>query len=350
MDFLKKLQNANPTQLLKFAAIAFAGVFILMLVSKILNPMMPNTLTQKYFDGATSNRAVSEPAGAPYYGGEEMGYDSMDVETTSLSMRNIMPQPPADDGYATGDDAEAYEITSYSASIETRDVTRVCDTVAGLKSETYVIFEFTNIYDRGCNFTFKVETERVGEVLPVIEGLEPKDLSVNSETIKQLVEDYTSQEDILKSKLASIDETLTDAVSAYDEIATLARRTQDVESLTTIINNKVTVIERLTQERINITAQLERINRSKEQQLDRLEYTYFSINVYEQVFVDGEALKDSWKRAIKQSVHDVNEVIQQMTVGLISFVFLGLQLILYFFLLLFVAKYGWRITKKIWNT
>ncbi len=350
MKFLKQIQKASPAQMFKFAVVAFVGVLLLLVVSKILSPMMPNIASEKYLGGSSSNGMMVEPGIAQYYGAEDRSYGSTKIESVALSMRNIAPQPPADGGYTRGNDAEAYEITSYTASIETRDIQGACDSLANLKSETHVIFEVANEYDRGCYVTFKVETKQVEDVLSVIEKLQPKDFSVNSQTIKQLVEDFTSQEDILKNKLTSIDETLTQAVSSYDEIAALATRTQDVETLTTIINNKVNIIERLTQERINIIAQLEHLSRAKAQQLDRLEYTYFSVSVYEQVFVDTESLKDSWKYAIKQSVRDINEVLQEMTVGLVSFVFLGLQLIVYFFLLLFVAKYGWRITKKIWNT
>jgi len=155
--------------------------------------------------------------------------------------------------------------------------------------------------------------------------------------------------DILKKKIASIEKTLADAVSAYDQVTRLATQTQNVDSLAKIIDSKIGIIERLTQERININAQLERLSRAKAEQLDRLDYTYFNVSVVENKFIDGQNLKDSWKAAIKNFVRDVNNVFQDITVNLVTLLFLILQYVIYFFIVLMVVKYGWRSVKYIWK-
>ena len=129
----------------------------------------------------------------------------------------------------------------------------------------------------------------------------------------------------------------------------LATRVQDVESLAKILDSKINIIERLTQERININAQLERLERSKAEQLDRLEYTYFSVNIFETKFVDGEALLDSWKESIKGFVRDVNSIAQDVTVNLVTLILRVLQLSLYLLIVLVVVKYGWKLVKYIWQ-
>ena len=186
-------------------------------------------------------------------------------------------------------------------------------------------------------------------MLAAIEALDPRDLSESIFTIKRQIDDFTSEEDILTRKLISIDETLRSAVKAYDDVTLLATRAQNVESLAKIIDSRLSLIERLTQERVNINAQLERLSRAKEQQLDRLVYTYFSVNVYENKFFDGEDIKDSWKQAVREFVQTVNESLQGITVNLVALLFLALQFAIYALLILIFAKYGWRLVKYIWE-
>jgi hypothetical protein len=119
--------------------------------------------------------------------------------------------------------------------------------------------------------------------------------------------------------------------------------------LAKIIDSKIGIIERLTQERININAELERLDRSKSEQLDRLDYTYFNVNVIENKFVDIQNLKDSWSTAVKSFVNDINKVLQDISINLVTLLFLALQYILYIFIILIIAKYGWKLVKYIWK-
>ena len=191
--------------------------------------------------------------------------------------------------------------------------------------------------------------KNVPEVLAFIKDFDPKDISETTYTIKRQIDDYTSEEEILKSKLASIDDTLRGALRAYDEVTALATRTNDAGSLAKIIDSKIGVIERLSQERINAATQLDRLARAKADQLDRLLYTYFHVNIYENKFVDGEAIADSWKAAIRDFVRTLNQTMQDVTVNLLGALFIFAQYVLYFFILLFAAKYGWRAAKDIWK-
>ncbi len=187
------------------------------------------------------------------------------------------------------------------------------------------------------------------EVLKLIKDLGAKEISENTRTIKRQIEDFTSEEEILKNKQASIDETLNNAITAYDEITALATKTNNADSLAKVIESKIKIIERLTQEKINIRAQLDRLARSKALQLDRLEYTYFNVNIIENKYIDGKSIKDSWKAEIKKFVSDVNDIAQNISINLLKFL-LNLVLVLaYCFILLFIAKIIWRAVKYIWN-
>jgi hypothetical protein len=284
--------------------------------------------------------------------GSKMGY-AVAPSMPELSARNVaqsraasMPYPMP--GGVPGDNAEEFEVTQYNATIETRRIEETCGAITALKSRSDVIFENATASDRNCDFTFKVKHASVEEVLAKIKALNPKDISENSYTIKRQVDDYTKEIEVLEKKRASIDETLRSAISAYNEVTTLATRSQNAEALASIINSKISLIERLTQENININEQIDRYTRSKADQLDQLDYSYFYIHVYENKFLDGEQLVDSWKQALRDFVWNVNKVVQDLTLNLILLLAFVFQWILYAFIALIVAKYGWKFTKYFW--
>jgi hypothetical protein len=339
--------DLKPANILKITGLALVAIIVIILAFRLIGSSF-NSLSRKV--GLNNSASQGAPAfdSISYLKSEEMA-SGVSGGTASLSVRNVVsPTIPSPSNATTGDDAEALEVTEYNASIETRQLTDTCAKITAWKSRADVIFENANEYEHGCNYTFKVKRDSVVEILTALENLNPKELNASTYTIKNLVDDYTSEVEILKKKQSSIEETLTDAVDAYNGITKLATRIQDVESLAKIIDSKIGVIERLTQERINVNAQLDRLERSKAEQLDRLDYTYFNIRITENKLIDGQNLKDSWKTALKSFVRDINVFIQDITVNLVALLFLALQYIIYFFILLIIAKYGWQLAKHIW--
>lgn len=362
MDFLKRM-NITPMLVVKMIAGGVVAVLLLSFLYSLITssfnslgirvgaPMgmtAPSYGVGGFGGGAEYDMAVS----SDYYDGgygSKAGY-AVEPSTPQFSTRNAMTSYPAPyPGSPAGNAAEEYEVTDYSVSIETRKVEDTCGAFAELKAKTYVIFENSNTYDRGCNFTFKVEHDNVEEVLTWLKDFDPKDINENVYTIKQQIDDFTSEVDVLTKKRASIDQTLTSALTAYDEITRLATNTQNADALAKIIDSKIGIIERLTQERININEQLDRLARAKADQLDRLEYSFFNVNVYESKYVDGEQLKDSWKAAIREFVQNLNQAIQDVTINLVLLAVLVAQWLLYALIALFVIKYAWKYGKDIWN-
>jgi hypothetical protein len=294
-------------------------------------PGLSNNYYQKGYDLAESE--------APSYGG---------VSDSQLSLRNISSTTPGENS-ATGADAEDYEVTSYSAEVRTRNLDYTCRIVSQLKTLEHVVFEWAEESDSYCNYSFKVEREKALEVVAVIEDLNPRNLSENTRTIKRQVEDFTSEREILEAKQQSINETLESALIAYNEITTLATNTGDAETLASIINSRIQIIERLTQERIAISAQLDRLSRAQAEALDGLDYTQFQVSVIERKFINLEAMGDSWQQAIEQFFLTVNKALQDATINVLGFLFVLAPFVLYFFILVVFAKYGWRLARYVWK-
>lgn len=345
MDFLKNM-NVKPLVIFKMTVLAVACISVVVFaVSLIKNTIGPIARQNK---NITASVAPSYGMGGAVVSEDAMYFNSkVGSGVANFSVQNIMPVPYPQG--TTGNNAESFEVTDYNASIEARDKSSVCGRIADLKGLSYVIFENAQESDRTCNYTFKVEKKYVSEILEKIKSLEPKDLYENTRTIKRELDDFTNQTEILEKKLASIDDTLKNAITAYDQISALATRAQDVASLTKIIDSKLQTIERLTQEKININQQLEYLSRAKAEEMDKLAYTYFNINVYENKYVDFDNIKDSWVVSVQHFVYSFNSAVQNASINLIATLLLLLPYAIYGIIIFLAVRYGWRLLRDKWK-
>ncbi len=261
---------------------------------------------------------------------------------------DIAPMPP-EGGYVTGTDAESYEVKTFSADVKTSHLEETCGKISALKPRADVIFETANVNDDNCNFSFKVKKEKEAEIVALIEGLKPDNLNANTQTIKGTIESFDKQLQILENKLASIEDTLTKSQRAYDEVTRLATAKQDVESLAKIIDSKLNLIERLSTQRIQVKQEIDQYKQGKSDELDRLNYSFFSVNILKDLIFDWKQIRDSWKFEMKAFVDNFNGVIQGISVNLLTYMIRFIQVAIYFFLSLFLLKYVWLATKKIWR-
>jgi len=345
MDIVKALKE-NKFRLLKIIGFVFLSLIVLSFVITLFSASLGNMFRQTGGGFASNLSLDSYKEGYDYGENIETGHPSS--SEARFSQRNISPTTPGGDG-TVGGDAEDYEVTSYWAQIQTRNIESTCRVIFQLKGLNHVIFEHAEEANDYCNYSFKVERERASEILGVIEDLDPRNLSENTRTIKKQVEDFTSEREILEAKQQSINETLESALLAYSEITTLATSAGDAETLAGIINSRIQVIERLTQERINISAELDRLSRAQAEALDGLDYTRFSVTVVERRFINLEEMGDSWQRAIEQFFLTINKALQDATINVLGFLFAVLPYILYLFIIIVFAKYGWRLAKYVWK-
>ncbi len=349
MEFFSRL-NPRQQQVMRVTGMAVLGVAVLSVVVRVVGS--PAGLLGR--PGLMGEVGSAIAPALPYQEASyaTVGSAAMDKAggwAPTLSARNVAPMPPSQPGSVSGNDAEAFEVTHYRAQIETRDLGQACDQIAGWKGQSYVIFERANRGDRTCDFRFKVERARVDEVLGRLQALKPKELTQDTETIKREVSDFTSELDILQKKQRSIDSTLDSATRAYDEISTLATRTQDAASLARVIEAKLQTIERLTAERLAVNEQVDRLQRLKAERLDQLDYTYFSVDVYERPYLDGKQLKESWQAAVREFVRTVNQIAQDLTLGLVALAVFAAQYVVYLLLAVLLAKYVWKVVRAIWK-
>ncbi len=322
----------------KVIGLALLGVAAISVIIALIGFSFRTVFQKPAYFGGGSNFAYEESA------------DGYFAEPMTVMSRSKMSLPPIPEpGFSTGEDAENFEVKTYSAQIKTRKLENTCKVISDLKSKEEVIFETSNESETNCSYRFKVKKESEAPVLAIIESLKPEDLNQNIQTIKGTIEAYDKQLDILQKKLASVEETLESAQQAYDNVQDLATKQRDVESLSTIIDNKLKLIDKLTSERLNIKTQIDSYMQSKADQMERLNYSFFNVNIFKDKIFDWKEIKESWKTELKALVRNFNEVLQGISVNLVTYMVRFVQVALYFFISLFLLKYVWIATKRIWK-
>jgi len=257
--------------------------------------------------------------------------------------------PPIENDQIVDQNAENFEIEDYNLDYETRKKDELCSEILKLKKRPEIIFESSTEEKSSCSYSFKVKKENATEILELLKTFDPKNIRTNIYTIQKTIEGLSDQLTIFKKKLSAIEETLADAQKSYDELTKLATKKQDVESLTKLIDLKLNTIDRLFKERSGINEQIDNITKNRTEQLDRLKYTNFTIYVREYLFVDWESIKDEWKFQIKELVTNFNDVIQGISIKLLSYILRVFEGIIYLFISLLIMKFVWFFGKRVWK-
>ncbi len=339
--------NWREVSKLKLALVAFVVIvsiaIILSLFEALFTTRQNNTIT---WSGGGS--------------GTEMGFSDGEISPASFPgrMKNTMsldtqPAPAYKEGMNIGGDSEDYESLSYYAQFKKVDIDGSCNVVENLKPLKYVVFESMSRNDNSCRYSFKVERKYADAIAKNIKSLHPDTFTTNTETMKKQIVEYDSQISILLRKQDELEKMLNDAVSAYDELTVLATKIEDAEILTKIINSKLSTIKQLTNERISLAQQIDRMAKRSAELNDRVEYVYFSVRIDKYDILNKTAMKDSWISTVKTFVRDVNNFVQKLTIGLLSFLLKILLVLVYLSIILFIVivfvKYGWRIVKNFWK-
>lgn len=298
-------------------------------------PMMPNTVS-------ISGKSVASYAVAPSvsYGTFESARDEYSGNNFTIAYQGAT---------AVTTKAEDFEQTSYQATIETGDVDRDCKVIQDLKADPSIIFLTSTKEKISCSFSFKVKKDSVEKALLAVKGLDPKQLIENIHTIENTLISYDRRKEILENKLQTITTILNEAVASYEKVSKLAVDTGSVSNLRQAINDKIEIVERLTQKKLAIEQELASIDNSSVTDKDETSYAQFSVYIYRNAYIDSEGLTSSWKAETKRLVQEINNSLQGITLGFLSMLFVALKYVLYLLVIVVVLKYLKQIIVYIWN-
>lgn len=325
-----------------FKSIAKAFGFLIIIILSIVVLITGIQYAYRLVSHGVTSMSSGDFAQSPTYDAEGNYFTS---GASGIAKSEIAPIPSP--GYSVGDDAEVFEVKRYDATVKSKKLKEACSIVAKLKEKSYVIFESSNENDENCSYQFKVEKANTDSILSVIQDLKPYQLNTNITSIKTSVEGVQTEIDILSKKLESVEKTLEDAQVAYDEISQLATSKEDAETLAKIIDSKLNLIEKLTTERMGIKAQIDYYNKSKADQLDQLDYTFFSVYIQKDLIFDWKAIKDNWQFETRQWVENLSQAVQVITLNLALYLVYALLGMVYLFVLVFFLKWAWKGTRRI---
>lgn len=330
-------------------------------IQKLINKWQALSLAKKVITGAAllvisfliylfvmANLMVSSTG----LSGDSMNYApsvSTNMDSARLAQPSSVRPPITEEGYVTGSDAEQFETRDYSAHIETNNLSNSCQTIENLKPRPEVTFLSATNGRTNCYYNFKVENVQTEAVLSIIKDLKPKDLQQNISTIKKQIENSLNQRDILNKNLTATEEILNEALTAYDNLLAMATSERNATALATAVREKIALVDQLKQRREQTRQSIDYLNQQLADQQDRLSYTYFTVSVTERKFFNTTNISDSWKREFERFVNSVNELFQQLSLGLVSFVLYTLLYSLYVIIFFVIVKVGYRVLRKIWR-
>ncbi len=271
----------------------------------------------------------------------------MRKSTLGLGMVASMPEPYFDNGVSQ--EMEDYERISYNAEIERYEIETVCDEIEALKPLDYVVFKNANRSDKNCSYRFSVESEHEVEVVNTIRALDPKEFNTSVDTREPAVSGNVFEREILESRLESIQDSLKQAEDAYGSAITLATNRGNVESLAALINGKLELIERLSNQKRSVAQQLARLVRGGDRTLSETEYAHFNVQVSKKQIVDWEGIGSTWRYGVDEFVGSVNKILQGLTFGLILFALMVFKFLVYLFVFAAFARLTWVLARKVWK-
>lgn len=336
----KTLRELTPKKVVKLVPVFLGGLILLAVIIAVVADVYKGagrrneSLTMDYERASRGAASLAPPANGSVSESADIGRGAGNIE------KDFAP---------SGDDAEEFEVTRYNARIKTRKLDKTCGVLDELKPLDYVIFENMRAYDDGCSYHFKVKRTHTDEILEIINALNPDELSQQTYTIKEQIEDTTSEIDVLKEQQETIRQILEEAKVSYREVTQLARSSDNAQALADTIRHRVETIERLTERRVRLANRLERLQKRRAEQLDRLNYTFFTVNVTEEKYINWQEVQASWKHSVRELVSTFNSTVQGVTVHLIGFILVAAQFVFYLLLLFFAVKYGWRFVKRNWK-
>ncbi len=352
IEFVKNF-DWSLKSMIKLVTLAFVGILVLAIAIAILG----NVLRFVFNDDDHDRRdgVFSAPMHAMQGIANNFVYEyEDDMEYTGGLMakslgRGMVAQTSMLANETVNEDTEDYEKISYNAEIERYEIETVCDKLESLKPLDYVVFKNAGRSDKRCSYRFSVESEREAEVADIIRALDPKEFNISIDTREPAVSGNVFEVEILQERLDAIQVSLEQAESAYDEAISLATRKGNVEGLSTLINGKLNLIERLNNQKRSTAQQLVRIVRSGERTISETEYAHFNVQVSKKQIVDWKQIASSWRYEVNNFVTNVNQILQKLIFGLPLFILVVVKVLVYLFVVVTFARLAWSLAKRIWK-
>ena len=267
----------------------------------------------------------------------------------SVSSYSDVAEPTPGYDNLAGKDAEKFEKSSYSAQYEDSDIKEKCDAFEALKPFDYVVFTSAHRSDKYCSYNFWTDRAHEKTMLSKIKSLNPKELNISISTVERSIDNNDFEVKLLQEQIDELDETIKEAKTAYSDLVTLAKNRSRVTDLTTIIDNKIRLLEKLQSKKRTLLTRLARMQRGGSQTLDDTQKVSFAVYVSKVEIVNWQSLKETWRNYTRTFVYNLNSALKSFTYDLVIFIIKVIGFVVYLLVVLFVLRLAYLLVQRMWK-
>lgn len=334
----------------KWPLIGFAGfIGLTILIAALLfirtlfsgYGMLDGYSNNSFFKYTTEDMAMAEPA----FMGRSLATNEMTIDV----VEDYYEPPYISEPTGTISTLEQYETTNYYMNGSIKSFDETCGMLEQMKAEERYIFKNLNSDLNYCSATFFAAPEAVDSAIALFSNIAGVTISRNTQSVSKHREQLLSQQDIITEQLSVVTATLTEAKTAYDDIALFARQSGDAIAYSTAIDTKLRQIEQLSQRQINLTSQLDRIAQQSADLQEHIGMVEISASFSRAYQIDTGRDTYAWAEAWQQ----LKDAWTQTGIGFTAyvgiFILYAIQAVFYFFIILLVARFGWKGIKRVWK-
>lgn len=318
-------------------------VALIFLALIVVGVILLNSIGNQSFGISTGTSAPMSPS-AP----SNNSYRSEGIQVESDSFDgSISYYPTFEPGSISR--LENYETTNYTITARTKQFDSLCEDVENLKANPDIDFKFINSSTNNCQAHFYADTEIAESVLETFTAFSGVEIKRNTESVTRHKDYIESQTIILEQQLSTVERSLSAAERQFDEIADFARQSKDAATLSEAIRYKLENIDTLTQRKINLTAQLDRMYQEAAELSERIGVVEFSVSIYRSNPIYPNRYSQKWDAAWNELKDQFTETAIGLTTVFVIFILWAVRITIYLLVVLLLARVLWKVGTILWQ-
>jgi chaperonin cofactor prefoldin len=259
-----------------------------------------------------------------------------------------IPQPNPATGGAVSQ-LEAYETTRYDVRARTRAFDELCAALTVLKDRSEINFRQLNTSTNSCTATFYVPDSEAAAVAETLRGYSGVEIARTTNSVTRHRSQLQSQASIVRQQLASVERSLAVAETEFDEIAVFARDSNDAATLATAIREKLSLIDTLTQRKITLTSQLDRLLQQSADLEERLGVAEFQVNASRLFPIYANERAQQWQGAWDELSNTFTDTLIVLSATFGIFLLWLIRVVVYGAVVIVVVRLLWKFVRLIWR-
>ncbi len=326
-------------------AALLVGVAVLSIVVSVLGnvglSVHSNYLSVSREDSAISTMQVPPSSG--------YSNDGFAVGSDMAYARPTLPVPSPEPMQPYVPNLEAYETTDYRVHARTRDFDAACSLLHELKADEAIHFRSLSEHLNRCSAVFFVDEERADAVRDRLVRIDGASVERSTESVTRMRENIINQVDVLRQQLAHTEATLADVTEQYATITDLAYSEGEPATLNRTVQAQFEILDNLNQRRLRQSNQLKNLLQQSTDLEERIGKTMFDVSLNRSNPIEPGKYAQQWERALEDLQDRFIATLIGFTAYLGIFLLWGAQIVLYGLIVLFVARFLWKVARVVWK-